>query len=98
MSTDVGGKIATLEAMDQRGDLRPDLGYWAEEVYPDGSLYPMWSTTHIGGQWVNATSLTMIYVAYPLYAVGGATLAGVIPVLATVGAALAAADLGSTSG
>ena len=93
LSTDVGGKIATLEAMDQRGDLSPDLGYWAEAADPDGSLFPMWSTSHIGDAWVNVTSLPMIYVAYPLYLLGGATMAGLVPVLATVWAALAAAAL-----
>ncbi|MFQ5558591.1 MAG: hypothetical protein ACE5GB_13935 [Acidimicrobiales bacterium] len=90
LSTDVGGKIATLEAMAQRGDLRPDLGYWAESVDPDGSLYPMWSTTHIGDQWVNATTLPMIYAAYPLYRIGGARLAGLVPLVGTVVAALGA--------
>lgn len=93
LSTDVGGKIATLEAMDQRGDLSPDLGYWAEEADPDGSLYPMWSTAHIDDLWVNVTSLPMIYLAYPLYRMGGAAMAGLVPVLATVWAALAAASL-----
>jgi hypothetical protein len=93
LSTDVGGKIATLEAMESRGDLSPDLGYWAEPADPDGSLYPMFSTSHIDERWVNVTSLPMIYAAYPLYLVGGATLAGVVPVIATVGAALAAGAL-----
>ena len=93
LSTDVGGKVATLEAMKVSGGLTPDLGYWAETADPDGSLYPMWSTSHIEGKWVNATSLPMIYVAYPLYRAGGATLAGLVPVLGTVAAALAAAAL-----
>lgn len=90
LSTDVGGKLATLEAMDRRGDLSPDLGYWAEEHDPDGSLYPMFSTSHVGDQWVNVTTLPMLYLALPLYALGGAHLAGLVPVLGTVLAALGA--------
>lgn len=88
LSTDVGGKIATLEAMADRGDLRPDLGYWAESADPDGSLYPMWSTVQLDDQWVNVTSLPMLYVALPLYVVGGALLAGLVPIVGTLGAAL----------
>ncbi|MEZ5229558.1 MAG: hypothetical protein R2710_23700 [Acidimicrobiales bacterium] len=75
LSTDTGGKVATLDAMAERGDLRPDLGYWAESVDPDGSLYPMYGTLDIDGQWVNATSLPMIYLALPLYRWGGYELA-----------------------
>lgn len=93
LSTDVGGKMATMEAMDRRGDWSPDLGYWAVDLDPDGSLYPMWSTVQAGGSWVNATSLPMLYVARPLYALGGAMAVGLLPVLGTLGAALAAWSL-----
>ncbi len=98
LSSDVGGKVATLEAMDERGDWSPDLGYWAEDLDPDGSLYPMWSTNHVDGRWVNTTSLPMVYAARPLYRVGGAKLAGVIPLLGTVAAAAAAAGLAKEIG
>ncbi len=90
LATDVGGKVATLEAMDRRGDLSPDLGYWAESADPDGSLYPMWSTTHVEDKWVNATTLPMLYVALPLYQAGGVHLAGLIPILGTLLAAVGA--------
>lgn len=90
LATDVGGKVATVEAMDRRGDLSPDLGYWAESVDPDGSLYPMWSTSHVGDKWVNATTLPMIYLALPLYQAGGVHLAGLIPILGTLLAAVGA--------
>lgn len=93
LSTDVGGKMATMEAMARRGDWSPDLGYWAADIDPDGSLYPMWSTVHAGDQWINATSLPMLYLARPLYAVGGATAAGLLPLLGTVAAALGARSL-----
>lgn len=90
LSTDVGGKVATLEAMDRRGDLSPDLGYWAEAVDPDGSLYPMWSTSHVDDKWINATTLPMLYAALPLYRAGGVHLAVLVPILGTLLAALGA--------
>jgi len=93
LSTDVGGKVATLEAMDRRGDLSPDLGYWAEAVDPDGSLYPMWSTSHVGDKWINASTLPMLYAALPLYRLGGIHLALLIPILGTLLAALGARRL-----
>ncbi len=93
LATDVGGKMATLEAMDRRGDWSPDLGYWAEDLDPDGSLYPMASTSHVGDTWINVTSLPMIFTARPLYAVGGGLAVGVIPLLGTVLAALAARSI-----
>ncbi len=98
LSTDVGGKVATLEAMSSGQTASPDLGYWAESVDPDGSLYPMYSTQEVGGAWVNVTTLPMLYLALPLYAVGGARLALLIPVLGTVLAALAARALVSRLG
>lgn len=93
LASDVGGKLATLEAMDRRGDLSPDLGYWAEDIDPDGSLYPMWDTFKAGDQWVNATTFPMIYAALPLYQLGGARAAGLVPVAGAVLAALAARAL-----
>lgn len=70
LSTDVGGKLATPEAMQRNGGLSPDLGYWAESVDPDGSLYPMFSTQHVGDVWVNVTTLPMLVLAIPLYSIG----------------------------
>lgn len=93
LSTDVGGKVATLEAMQRNGGLSPDLGYWAEAVDPDGSLYPMWSTAHVGDAWVNVTSLPMLVLAYPLFLLGGLTAAGLVPVAGSVAAALGARSL-----
>ncbi|MEM9464125.1 MAG: hypothetical protein AAGA90_02070 [Actinomycetota bacterium] len=93
LSTDVGGKIATLEAMDRGGTLSPDLGYWAVDADPDGSLYPMWSTAQVEDQWINVTTLPMLLLALPLYAVGGALAAGLVPLAGTVIAALGARTL-----
>ena len=35
LSTDVGGKLATLEAMSRNGTWSPDLGYWAVDADPE---------------------------------------------------------------
>jgi hypothetical protein len=92
--TDVGGKAASLEAMSQRGDWNVDMGYWFEDADPDGQFYPLDKTTLTpNGKWVNTTSLTMIYPMRPLYAVGGARLAALIPMLGGLLCALAAAAL-----
>ena len=91
LSTDVGGKTATIEVIVEEGPRSPDLGYWAEAYDPDGSLYPMWSTARINGSWVNVSTLPMLYVAAPLWKIGGARLAILVPVLGTVLAAAAAA-------
>lgn len=38
LGTDTGGKVATLRAMDARGDLRPVIGYWAQAFDPHGTF------------------------------------------------------------
>lgn len=92
--TDVGGKTATLQAMVERGDWDPDLGYWFEEADPEGTVYPFDKTRLTNqGQWVNATSFTMIYPARPLWAIGGPRAALLLPMLGAVAAALAAGAL-----
>ncbi len=98
LSTDVGGKVATLEAMSNGPTASPDLGYWAESADPDGSLFPMYSTQEVGEAWVNVTTLPMLYLALPLYGLGGVRLALLIPALGTVLAALAARALVSRLG
>jgi hypothetical protein len=91
--SDSGGKLATLRVMEQRGDLDPDLGYWAERFDPDGLAHPMPLTMHIGDKWVNVTTLPMIYAAEPLYELGGFRMILLIPMLAGVATALGARAL-----
>ena len=95
LGTDTGGKVATLEVMtDGPGiSLDPDLGYWAEEWDPDGSVYPIYYTAHLGSRWVNVTTLPMLYAALPLYEVGGYRAALLLPMLGSVAAAFAARAL-----
>lgn len=93
LGTDTGGKLATLHVMEQRGDLDPDIGYWAASADPRGTLHPLFYTYPINGQWVNVSTLPMLYAAYPLYLAGGDRGVLVIPMLAAVFGALAARAL-----
>lgn len=93
LGTDTGGKVATLEAMHDNSGLNPDIGYWASKWDPDGGLHPLYYTAHISGKWVNATTLPALYVAYPLYELGGYRGALLVPMLGAILAALAARAL-----
>lgn len=98
LSTDVGGKTATVEVILEDGWRTLDLGYWAADLDPDGSLYPMSHTSQQGDTWVNVTTLPMLYVAAPLVALGGMRLAILIPVLGAVLAAAGARRLATMLG
>lgn len=93
LGTDTGGKTATLEAMVERGDWRPDVGYWAEEHDPEGLFHPLFGTARADAGWVQVTSLPMVYAARPLWAVGGYRAVLLLPMAGTIAAALAAAAL-----
>lgn len=93
LGTDTGGKVATLRAMDARGDLDPDLGYWAERFDPDGLAHPIALNSHLGDRWVNVTTLPMIFAAAPLYDLGGLRGILLIPMLGGCLSALAARAL-----
>ena len=93
LGTDTGGKVATLRTMESRGNLDPDVGYWAARWDPNGELHPLFYATHIAGKWVNVTTLPVLYLAEPLYRAGGYRLALVLPMLGSVLAALAARAL-----
>ena len=93
LGTDTGGKVATLKVMTGRHRLDPDIGYWAARWDPKGRVHPLYYTSRIGRRWVNATTLPVLYAAYPLYALGGYRLALLLPMLGSVLAALAARAL-----
>lgn len=93
MLADSGGKLATMRAMDAHGGLDPDVGYWAADLDPNGDLHPLTYTKRVGDAWVQASTLPMLYAAYPLYELGGTRLALVLPMLGGVAAALAARAL-----
>jgi hypothetical protein len=98
LGTDTGGKVATLRAMDSRGDLDPDLGYWAERFDPDGVAHPIALNTRIGDRWVNVTTLPMVYAAVPLYELGGLRGILLLPMIGGVLTALAARALAQRLG
>lgn len=93
LGTDTGGKVATLRAMERAGSLSPDIGYWAEQWDPDGTLHPLYFTAHLGENWVNVTTLPALYLGYGLFRVGGYHGALLVPMLGSVLAALAARAL-----
>lgn len=80
--TDVGGKVASMEAMINAGSIDPDIGYWFEDADPDGSFHPLAHTRRTSeGSWINTTSMTMLLIALPLWELGGNRAALVIPLL-----------------
>jgi hypothetical protein len=93
LGTDTGGKLATLATMEATGSLDPDIGYWAEDLDPQGRLHPLWYTDHVGDDWVNVTTLPMLVAGAPLYDLGGPRAVLVLPMLGAAFAALAARAL-----
>ena len=91
--SDAGGKLATVVVMADHGTLVPDVGYWAAEQDPDGDHHPLWNTTRVGDDWVQATSLPFVAAAVPLYRLAGPFGALLLPMLGGVVAALGARRL-----
>jgi len=90
LGTDTGGKVATMRVMTERGSFDPDLGYWAERVDPQGTLYPLANTTHMpSGKWVNVTTLPALWIGWQLFRVGGYRAALLVPMAGSVAAAAA---------
>jgi hypothetical protein len=93
LGTDTGGKLATLHMMELHGGLDPSVGYWAAHDDPTGVLHPLYYTYRVGDDWVNVTTLPMLYAAYPLYRIGGDRAVLLLPMLGAVVAAFAARAL-----
>ena len=94
LSTDVGGKTVSIDAMIATGTWDPDIGHWFETQDPDGHFHAFAHTAQsTNGTWINTTSLTMIYAARPLWAVGGARAILLLPMLGSLAAAWAARSL-----
>ena len=90
LGTDTGGKVATLKVMAERGDLDPDVGYWARDWDAEGRVHGFFYTSHIGDRYVNITSLPMVLAGEPLYRLGGYRLALLVPMAGSILAAFAA--------
>jgi hypothetical protein len=94
LGTDTGAKIATLETMQRDGTARPVVGYWAEEWDPEGIAHPLYQASrNEDGEWVIVTTLPMLQAARPLYDLGGYRLTLLLPILGTLGCAVAARAL-----
>ena len=98
LGTDTGAKVATLEVMQSRHSFMPDAGYWAAADDPSGSLHPLYDTRHVGDHYVSVTTLPMIVIARPLWALGGDRLALLLPMLGGVAVAAAARALAKRLG
>ncbi len=98
LGTDTGGKVATIDAMVERGDWTPSIGYWADDVDPDGVAHPFFSTRHTEAGWVNVTTLPMILVTRLLVGGLGQQALLVVPILGAVLTCLAAGELARSSG
>jgi hypothetical protein len=93
LGTDTGAKVATLEVMQSHHTWVPDAGYWAAADDPSGSLHPLYDTRHVGDHYVAVTTLPMILIARPLWALGGDRLALLLPMLGALAVAAAALAL-----
>ena len=93
LGTDTGAKVATLDVMDERGTAHPVLGYWAEEYDPEGTLHPIYDSRPVDGGWVQVTTLPMLELARPLWALGGYRATLLLPILGAVGTAFACRSL-----
>ena len=71
LSTDVGGKTATLRLMEQQGSDTPEVGYWAAEWDPKGTYHGLYYTAVVDGKYVNVTTLPVLELARPLFDLGG---------------------------
>jgi hypothetical protein len=90
---DSGGKLATAEVMAEGGTISPDVGYWAEDLDPDGLFHPLANTRHTADGWVQATSLPYAVATGGLWSLGGPIAVALLSVAGGVAAALAARHL-----
>ncbi len=94
LGTDTGAKVITLDRMAEEDTFSPAVGYWAEEWDPDGDYHPLFDTKqNAEGEWVNVTTLPMLFAARPLYELGGYRLALMLPMLGGLLAAFACRDI-----
>jgi hypothetical protein len=93
LGTDTGIKVATLKVMEERGSWTPDLGYWAATLDPDAEAHPYRDTRRMGDAYVDASTLPLLYLAYPLWTVGGYRATLLWPMAGAVAAAFVARGL-----
>jgi hypothetical protein len=98
LGTDTGAKVATLRVMETRHTFDPDAGYWAAADDPQGALHPLYDTRRVADRYVAVTTLPMLLLARPLWALGGMRLALLLPMLGGVAVAAAARALAKRLG
>jgi hypothetical protein len=98
LSTDVGGKVATLKVMESAGSATPDVGYWAGEWDPTATYHGLYYTAVVDGKYVNVTTVPVLELARPLFAAGGYRAALLWSMLGAVAAAFAARALAQRAG
>lgn len=90
LSTDTGLKVATVQAMVDNATFDPDIGYWAAPWDPDATVHGYLDTYRVDDRYIDATSLPMILLARPLWALGGYRAALLLPMLGAVACAFEA--------
>ena len=91
--SDSGGKLATAQVMAEARTLSPDVGYWAEDLDPEGWFHPLANTERVGDRWVQATSLPYAAATAGLWALAGPLGVALLSAAGGVAAALAARHL-----
>jgi hypothetical protein len=64
--SDAGGKLATARVMAAGSTCDPDIGWWAADVDPDGTLHQIFNTEPVGDRYVQATSPVYQCLVMPL--------------------------------
>ncbi len=98
LSTDVGGKTATLRVMEATGSWTPQVGYWATQWDPTAADHGLYYTTVIDGHAVNVTSLPVMVLAEPFFRVAGYRGALIWSMVGAVACAFAARALAARAG
>jgi len=93
LGTDTGAKVAALRALEGTDLAGPDLGYWAEEYDPEGTVHAFYYVDQFEEGWFDLSTLPLVYAAYPLWRLGGYKATLVIPALAAAVAAAAVVAL-----
>lgn len=93
LGTDTGGKVATLRTMSTHHQSKPDVGYWAEAWDPTGELHPLYSTVKVKDQWIQVTTIPVLYAGLPLFNALGYRGSLLLPMLGSIAAAFASRAL-----
>jgi hypothetical protein len=91
--SDAGGKLATARVMAEGSTCDPDIGWWAADVDPDGTLHQIFHTEPVGDRYVQATSPVYQCLVMPLQRALGPWGPVAVSIAGAAVAALAAASI-----